>query len=43
MAENSRWSQFWDESVARSGHTGYGDVLLHRYDQPVRFVSSPER
>lgn len=39
MAENSRWSRFWDESVARSGHTGYGEAILHRYDQPVRLAT----
>ncbi|MDC0308925.1 class I SAM-dependent methyltransferase [bacterium] len=39
MTENSTCSSFWDESVVRSGHTGYSDKLLHRYDQPVRLAT----
>lgn len=39
MVENSRWSRFWDESVARSGHTEYAGAILHRYDQPVRLAT----
>jgi 2-polyprenyl-3-methyl-5-hydroxy-6-metoxy-1,4-benzoquinol methylase len=32
-------SQFWDQSVARSGHTGYVDDRLFSYDQPVRLAT----
>jgi SAM-dependent methyltransferase len=27
---------FWNRACARTGHTGYSDELMHRYDQPLR-------
>ena len=29
-------SDYWDRACQAKGHTGYGDPLLHTYDQPVR-------
>jgi len=31
--------RFWDETVVQAGHTGYQDVLLHHYDQPLRLAT----
>ncbi len=35
----SRLARFWDQSVAQTGHTGYDEALLYRYDQPVRLTT----
>jgi 2-polyprenyl-3-methyl-5-hydroxy-6-metoxy-1,4-benzoquinol methylase len=32
-------SAFWDRACLAKGHTGYGDPLLHRYDQPIRLAT----
>lgn len=38
MTDNDR-PAFWDRACRAYGHTGYGDPLLHRYDQPVRLAT----
>lgn len=32
-------SIIWDRACEAKGHTGYGDPLLHHYDQPIRLAS----
>lgn len=36
MAQNYNPEVFWDEWHKKHGHTGFGDKLLYKYDQPLR-------
>jgi len=36
---DQRLADFWNNACLTAGHTGYGDPLLHRYDQPVRLAT----
>jgi 2-polyprenyl-3-methyl-5-hydroxy-6-metoxy-1,4-benzoquinol methylase len=36
MPADSDRVAFWNRLCAQTGHTGYSDELMHRYDQPLR-------